>query len=160
MTNIITAETRKKLKKAQNMCDSEGKSTEFMLQYMQDFAGVDLDTVMDFLKEQALPVDQDEGTLLVKRGVIPPEEGWKENTYYIVDVAFNRHNPVHKAIFFTGFLNGRDGGPGGYNQLFNPSWEGHQELGDMYYVKAVELLENVTQHMEPEDVEETDEDDS
>ena len=32
-------------------CDEEDKSTEFMLQYMQDFAGVDLDCVVSFLEK-------------------------------------------------------------------------------------------------------------
>lgn len=34
---------------AWNYCDEEDKSDAFMLQYMQDVAGVDLDYVLDFL---------------------------------------------------------------------------------------------------------------
>tara|TARA_Y100000310_G_C20672131_1_gene810849 strand:- start:1177 stop:1335 length:159 start_codon:yes stop_codon:yes gene_type:complete len=45
--------TRAKLIEAQEYCDKEEKSTEFMIQYMQDFAGVDHDCVMNFLMEQA-----------------------------------------------------------------------------------------------------------
>lgn len=30
-------------------CDEEDKSTEFMIQYIQDYAGVDFDTVIDYL---------------------------------------------------------------------------------------------------------------
>ena len=44
--------TRQKLKIAQDFCDENDKSTEFMLQFMQDFANVDLDCVMNFLEEQ------------------------------------------------------------------------------------------------------------
>ena len=47
-------ETKQKLKEAQDYCDEEDKSTEFMLQYMQDYAGVDLDCVMSFLQKQAI----------------------------------------------------------------------------------------------------------
>lgn len=43
--------TKAKLKEAQAYCDRNDKSTEFMLQYMQDFAGVDLDVVLQFLKD-------------------------------------------------------------------------------------------------------------
>jgi hypothetical protein len=42
-TKIILAEAWK-------YCDEEDKSTEFMLQYMQDTANVNLDTVMSFLQ--------------------------------------------------------------------------------------------------------------
>ncbi len=36
---------------AWDYCDTNDKSTEFMLQYMQDMGKVDLDTVLWFLKE-------------------------------------------------------------------------------------------------------------
>ena len=42
--------TKELLRIAQQYCDDEDKSTEFMLQYMQDVAGVDLDCVLKFLK--------------------------------------------------------------------------------------------------------------
>jgi len=41
--------TRRKLRNAQQYCDDNDKSTEFMLEYMQDVANVDLDCVMNFL---------------------------------------------------------------------------------------------------------------
>ena len=37
------------LREAQQYCDDNDKSTEFMLEYMQDFAGVDLDCVLNYL---------------------------------------------------------------------------------------------------------------
>lgn len=45
----MTKETKDLLTEAYNYCDENDKSTEFMLQYMQDFANVDLDTVLDFI---------------------------------------------------------------------------------------------------------------
>ena len=48
----MTEKTRQKLKIAQDFCDENDKSTEYMLQFMQDFANVDLDCVMNFLEEQ------------------------------------------------------------------------------------------------------------
>lgn len=43
--------TKDKLREAQKYCDDNDKSTEFMLQYMQDFANVDLDCVLNFLEK-------------------------------------------------------------------------------------------------------------
>lgn len=45
----MTKKTKDLLTEAYNYCDENDKSTEFMLQYMQDFANVDLDTVLDFI---------------------------------------------------------------------------------------------------------------
>ena len=42
-----------KLAEAWKYCDENDKSTEFMLQYMQDTAGVSLDTVIQFLEMYA-----------------------------------------------------------------------------------------------------------
>jgi len=43
--------TRKLLKVACDYCEKHDKSTEFMIQYMQDFAGVSFDCVMNYLNE-------------------------------------------------------------------------------------------------------------
>lgn len=45
-------ETKDKLLAAQAYCDENDKSTEFMLQYMQDEAKVDLDCVINFLTQE------------------------------------------------------------------------------------------------------------
>lgn len=42
--------TRDKLFEAWACCDEEDKSTDFMLQYMQDMANVSLDCVLTFLQ--------------------------------------------------------------------------------------------------------------
>lgn len=47
----MKAETKEKLFIAWDYCDENDKSTEFMLQYMQDVAGVDLDCVISFLEK-------------------------------------------------------------------------------------------------------------
>lgn len=44
--------TKQKLKIAQQYCDDNDKSTQFMLEYMQDFAGVDLDCVLNYLENK------------------------------------------------------------------------------------------------------------
>lgn len=47
----MKAETKAKLFEAWQYCDDSDKSTEFMLQYMQDVAGVDLDCVINFIQK-------------------------------------------------------------------------------------------------------------
>ena len=47
----MKAETKNKLLAAWQYCDDHDKSTEFMLQYMQDVAKVDLDCVISFLQK-------------------------------------------------------------------------------------------------------------
>ena len=48
----MTHETvENKLFEAWSYCDDEDKSTEFMLQYMQDVADVDLDYVIAFMQK-------------------------------------------------------------------------------------------------------------
>jgi hypothetical protein len=58
-----------------------------------------------------------------EKGIHLPEGGWEERSYYVVDVSFHYGNPIHRSIFYTGFLNGKDGGPGGYNQVMNPTYD-------------------------------------
>lgn len=41
--------TRSKLEEAQRYCDINDKSTEYMIQYMQDYANVDHDCVINYL---------------------------------------------------------------------------------------------------------------
>jgi len=49
-TETMKQETKNKLFEAWTYCNEHDKSTEFMLEYMQDFANVDLDCVIAFLK--------------------------------------------------------------------------------------------------------------
>ena len=44
-------QTKRMLFNAWKECDINDKSTEFMLEYMQSVAGVDLDCVMSFLQK-------------------------------------------------------------------------------------------------------------
>ena len=51
--------TKQLLLEAHAYCDDEDKSTEFMIEYMQDFANVDLDCVMKYLQTVTLKERQD-----------------------------------------------------------------------------------------------------
>ncbi len=44
--------TKELLQEAYKYCNEKDKSTEFMLEYMQDFANVDLDCVLNFLQTE------------------------------------------------------------------------------------------------------------
>lgn len=43
--------TKNNLLEAWQYCDDNDKSTEFMLEYMQDMANVDLDCVINFIRK-------------------------------------------------------------------------------------------------------------
>lgn len=47
-------ETRQKLQDAMEYCNAEDKSTEFMIQYMQDVAQVSHECVMNFLYQESI----------------------------------------------------------------------------------------------------------
>jgi len=50
-----------------------------------------------------------------------PEGGWKAGSFYLVEVAWSCHNPIHRCVFFSGFLTDT-GQPGGYSCLMNPMY--------------------------------------
>jgi len=45
----MKAKTKNLLKESKQYCDDNDKSIEFMIEYMQDFAGVDYDCVINYL---------------------------------------------------------------------------------------------------------------
>jgi hypothetical protein len=49
----LSAYKRELLNQAQDICDDEDRSTEYMIQFMQDYAGCSHDQVMDFILEGA-----------------------------------------------------------------------------------------------------------
>ena len=61
---------------------------------------------------------------------------WKSETWYLVDVSYRKTNPIHRALFFTGFLN-IDGKPGGYNMIISHSYQNHFGYSDIYYLKVI-----------------------
>lgn len=72
-----------------------------------------------------------------EKTIIPPENGWKEQSYYIVEASFSESNPVHRYIFFTGFLNGKDLTPGGYSEFYGTEGEPYKTV---YYLKALNYI--------------------
>ena len=80
-----------------------------------------------------------------ERTIIPPPGGWRDRTYYVVDVAHCSTNVVHRAIFYSGFLNEHNGEPGGYNTIWNASYEvGNQyPLRECHYLKVLSQIEGL-----------------
>jgi len=77
--------------------------------------------------------------------IIPPKEGWQEHTWYLVEVAYNRHNPVHLSLFFSGFLNERGRTPGGYNGLQPLNYAGSSDgeatqITGVFYLKVLKKV--------------------
>ena len=64
---------------------------------------------------------------------------FKERTYYVVEIAMNGRNPIFQDIFFTGFLNGLNETPGGYNKFMQASCE----FKDIYYMKVISEIPTV-----------------
>lgn len=50
----MKAKTKVALLEAWSFCDEEDKSTEFMLTYMSDTAGVEYDTAVDFVMNTSI----------------------------------------------------------------------------------------------------------
>lgn len=79
-----------------------------------------------------------------KKTILAPQEGWAERAYYIVEASFSKRNPIHRYIFYTGFLSvaseyTTEGKPAGYNQFFMRSCE-YVSIYDAYYLKPLTLF--------------------
>lgn len=72
------------------------------------------------------------------RTIHTPKGGWKKQTYYVAEVAFSRHNVVHRALFYSGFLNGKGGLPGGYSGFLTT--DGQPGLDAAYYFKPIQAV--------------------
>lgn len=75
--------------------------------------------------------------------IIPPEGGWKPQTYYHVEISSSPSNPIHGGLFYSGFLDER-GNPCGYNELLHP-WDEHPSCQELYYIKALKPLFTITE---------------
>ena len=62
---------------------------------------------------------------------------FKQSTYYVVEISMNSGNPIFQDIFFTGFLNGPKGTPGGYNKFMKST----AEFKDIFYMKIINEID-------------------
>jgi len=74
--------------------------------------------------------------LRIKKGtVIPPKGGWVKSTYYIVWASFSEGNPIHKYIFYSGFLN--NGEPAGYNGFLSTNISDKLDYSSAYHLEVI-----------------------
>lgn len=70
-----------------------------------------------------------------------PAGGWKQCTYYLVEVSWRPSNPAHLAILYTGFLNGKGGSPGGYSGVFNATYEPkYQPVERLHQLRVLQVI--------------------
>ena len=76
------------------------------------------------------------------RTIIPPDNGWKAHTYYLVEVSCFQSNPIHKAILGVGFLgaNSEPGQPGNYSEVWNNSYDYAHKFYKIHYLKVLKEL--------------------
>lgn len=73
-----------------------------------------------------------------------PDGGWKEQTYYVVEVTFKPSNPPHRAILYTGFWDKVRNRPGGYSNLFQGAYEGGTAYpSEIHTVKPIMKIEGM-----------------
>ena len=76
---------------------------------------------------------------VTSRLVLPPKQGWKANTLYLVQVAIHQHNPIHEAIFFSGWLDDRQQ-PYSLSKLWHPYYCKNYCLSDIFLLKVEKEL--------------------
>ena len=82
---------------------------------------------------------------------IPPEGGWKADTYYVIDSSSSLHNPITRRIFYTGFA--KYGKPNHGNCVIS-HWYGpsksvfpvltppeREDISNWYYTKAIREID-------------------
>jgi len=65
---------------------------------------------------------------------------WKSQTWYLVNVSFFKGNPIHRSLFFSGYLT--NGVPGSYN-CFVPLNGGIEEVRVYPCFETLEVLREV-----------------
>lgn len=83
-----------------------------------------------------------------ERTIYPPAGGWKPQTYYVAHVAHRSTNVVHRAVFYSGFLD-KYKNPQGYNVVWNATYES----GDQWPIHEAHYLRVVAEIPEMSDLE-------
>ncbi len=67
------------------------------------------------------------------------QNGWKQNTFYLVRVAWGPNNPIHPCIFYSGFLDEHDQ-PGAYSGFYNPTYGSFEQKSLTYFEIVREVI--------------------
>lgn len=73
-----------------------------------------------------------------ERTIVPPVAGWEDRTYYVVDVAMHRTNPIHRSIFYSGFLSDKDH-PANYNAVWGNG--SNTPINKVHYLKVIRKID-------------------
>lgn len=70
----------------------------------------------------------------------------KPRCWYQVQVSFGPGNPIHHALLYTGFLNGKNNEPGGYHMLVNHAWDDNHtyRVNEVHYLEVLKELGELT----------------
>lgn len=83
--------------------------------------------------------------------IVPPAAGWQKHTWYLVDLACFDTNPVHRALFYSGFLN--KGRPGRINDglvpLNGPDFERCEKVRYLRVVRRLFSEDEAKRYMPP-----------
>jgi hypothetical protein len=78
--------------------------------------------------------------------IIPPEGGWKEKTYYVVEVSFHKGNPIHRSILYVGFsTQGCSPLNGSYTTILNATYEGPAQVHNVHYLKVLSEIKELSE---------------
>jgi hypothetical protein len=70
-----------------------------------------------------------------KQIIVAPEKGWEDHTWYLVEVAYHKNNPVHRDLFYSGFIDKINKIPSDCN--FLPGYGYLRRIEDTYYLKVI-----------------------
>ena len=68
-----------------------------------------------------------------------PKGGWREHGWYICDVSNGPTNPVHRVLFYTGFLS-ESGDPAGYSGFIALNSASRDDYRFLRYLKPVYFI--------------------
>lgn len=89
-----------------------------------------MNKIRKILDQCVTPHDLD----ITKGTIVPPPGGWKNQSWYAVDVSFSATNPIHEGIIYTGFW------IGAYSFVITTDGE-PESIRSAYYIKGIRKLD-------------------
>jgi len=74
----------------------------------------------------------------MKKTKIYPKDGLRPHSWYLVEVATDQHNPVFRALMYTGFLQSNK--PDGYSGIVQNGTSAPIRIESTYYLKVIRLV--------------------
>lgn len=77
-----------------------------------------------------------------KHKFILPDDGCKGGQIWIVEVACNKNNPIHRAILHVGFMDSPNEF-GGYCEVWCNNYDQSIPVSSLHYLKLIKLIGNL-----------------